>query len=543
MHELWPHQVAGVEGTLAAFAAGLSPVCLTGTTGSGKSREIAELVWRYVSRGRPALLYCNRRLLIDQLSRSMLEMGLEHGVRAAGLAADHSALFQIASIQTDDERSMRVPAKLKQVDEDFALGNIGVEEYLRERHRLQSRQRDLFPADLVVFDEGHLMTGPRARAIITHYVNAGSDVVLFTATPIGLDFCRQLIVAGLPSECRRCGATVMARHHGCDEPDMKKLRLRPDEEISERQAIKAVMTAGIFGRVLEQFQLLNPRHLPTLLFAPGVRESVWFAEQFLAAGIRSAHIDGEDLWLDGCLEPTSSAGRDKIIALFRGGDVKVICNRFVMREGIDLPFVRHGVLATMFGSLQSYLQAGGRFLRSDRDEETNARYGPKEFVTIQDHGGHWWRLGSLNEDRNWQLGLPGNAYVGARQERIRSKKAPEPLRCPQCGLIMLRGVCPTCGKTAKRSRLVREIDGQLVEHEEPLFAPRRELEKADTQKLWERCYFGAKYGKSGMTFLQAMGWFVSKHHYWPPRTLRYMPLNEYDFYLRVRSVPPERLRL
>ena len=58
----------------------------------------------------------------------------------------------------------------------------------------------------------------------------------------------------------------------------------------------------------------------------------------------------------------------------------VLCNRFVC-AGIDAPWLAHGIFATIFTSLQSYLQSGGRLLRS---------FPGIDAVTIR-HGGNWWR--------------------------------------------------------------------------------------------------------------------------------------------------------
>jgi superfamily II DNA or RNA helicase len=540
---MWPIQESGVRQTLAAIEAREFPIVLTSPTGTGKTRMMAEICYPFIGMRKRVAIYTNRNWLIQQMSNGMKALGLEHDFRASEKPETSNHLMTIISVQTEDVRTSRVPKLIKELDAAFEAGEIENDEYYGRRYCLEKKKRDFIDCDLVILDEGHLMTGATVRRIISHYIVNEVPVVLVTATPIGLNFAKKLVIAGKTSDGRGCGALVWARHHGCDEPDLKALKINPAEEVSEATAVKAVMTAGIFGRVLDHWKRLNPEQHPTLLFAAGVRESIWFAEQFRAEGIRAAHIDGDDIWLDGEFEPTSESGRESIIEQCRDGDIKVICNRFVLREGIDLPFIRHGILATMFGSLPSYLQACGRLLRADRgDHGTVERFGPKEWATIQDHGGHWWRLGSVNMDRPWELGLPSSAYVGMLHQRMREKPDEQPKTCPTCGLVMVRGMCPKCNKEVKTGRIVVQHDGQLKEHVGPIFAPRKELLKPNTQQLWDRCYWGAKKGAKGMTFNQAIGWFMTKYHYWPVRTLNHMPFVGAHFYRKVKSVKREDLR-
>src|SRR5262249_8275086 len=137
----------------------------------------------------------------------------------------------------------------------------------------------------------------------------------FTATPIGLgDLYDTLIIAGTNSELRECGALVPCYHYGPDEPDMRHIRrVEVGKDLTENQNRRAMMVTGIFGGVLESWRKLNPEEKPTILFAPGVRESVWFADQFRANGIRAAHIDGEDVYVDGKWVKSSREARADVL--------------------------------------------------------------------------------------------------------------------------------------------------------------------------------------------------------------------------------------
>ncbi|MTW08883.1 hypothetical protein GM524_13540, partial [Streptococcus pneumoniae] len=73
---------------------------------------------------------------------------------------------------------------------------------------------------------------------------------------------------------------------------------------------------------------------------------------------------GESLIVDGEELKSNRETRRQVLDEVASGEIKVVCNRFVLREGFDLPQLYHGVLATCFGSICSYVQSVGRILRS-----------------------------------------------------------------------------------------------------------------------------------------------------------------------------------
>jgi superfamily II DNA or RNA helicase len=278
---------------------------------------------------------------------------------------------------------------------------------------------------------------------------------------------------------------------------------------------------------------LNETEKPTLLFAPGVKESLWFAEQLTKEGIPSAHIDGNDVWLKGSFYRSDQEARDELRRMAESGDVKIICNRFVLREGIDWPFIEHMIFATIFGALTSYLQSGGRGLR--------AHHG-KPFVTVQDHGGNWWRHGSLNSDREWSLDTTDYMVSEAREERLRKRKEPEPICCPKCFGLRLSGPqCPFCKFIHhERSRMVVQLDGSLKEMHGNIFRVRRIDGRQDIVKHWTKYYYRGR--NADMTFNQVRGLYAYENNWkWPPDGLPFMPKEELDWFRHVSEVPVDRL--
>ena len=218
----------------------------------------------------------------------------------------------------------------------------------------------------------------------------------------------------------------------------------------------------------------------------------------------------------------------------KSGEIAVVCNRFVLREGIDWPWIQVGSFATVFGALTSFLQSGGRLLRA---------HPGKEKCVILDHGGNWHRHGSLAVDRHWQLGMTNQRVAGERAERLRDKKEAEPITCPACGKVRASGAkCPACGFEAhKKARIVVQIDGTLREVKGDVYKPRVQRLKPDTEALWMKMYYRAKSQKWNASFRQAEAMFFRENYYWPPRTLPMMPIKSGDWFSKVADVPKESL--
>jgi DNA repair protein RadD len=531
----WAHQIRGVAEVLDAIAAGEKRLALTSPTGMGKSIGVCDIIERLVAEDWYAVLYSNRRLMVDQLITVLAQAGIKCGVRASGHEAERDLPVQISSLPTERARTLK-----------------------SEQWTPHGEGRKC----LAVVDEAHLNATGTALEMLEWHWSRGHVSLSVTATPLGIgNIATKLIVAGTNSEGRQCGALVPAIHYGCDEPDLRTLKVAIGEEVSQSKQRSAIMTPTIWGRVIEQFRRLNPEERPTLLFGPDVAGSKWFAEQFSRAGISAAHIDGESVWWNGetyrRVRGDNDPAKDMLQAS-KEGRLKVICNRFVMREGIDAPWLSHLIFACIMGGVGTYLQAGGRLLR--------AYPGLKE-VTVQDHGGHYWRHGSLNGDRQWFLEYTPQIASGLREDRLRGKLCGrckvkltpgfpvckacgflneiEPIVCPECSRILNFWRCP-CGWEAppkwKPSRKVVQIDGTLKEMTGDVFKPHNVMKQLRGPALWERMYYRAKSTKWNATFRQAFALFARDNYFqWPDRNWPLMPVRDIDQYKHVADVPYDRL--
>lgn len=491
-------------------------IILAAPTGAGKTRIMLELL----NLPGKQHVYTDRRMLFSQLDDNMTQHGIHHGLIAAG-SPPRISDKQLCMSQTVFARNIK-------------------------------KGRSLPTADTLIWDEVHKFGGESAMHIRDRY-DASIDIG-FTATPVGLGHCYDdLVVVAKNSELRDTGALVPAIHFAPDEPSLelitgKKQRVKDvtaldvgggECAIPTQQRVKFAKV--IFGSVLGNYLKLNPTRRPTILFAPGVAESIYFAKDLTSKGINTAHIDGKNVWLEGELIPKTQELVDEVRDMLKSGRVKIVSNRFVLREGIDWPFVSHGIFATVFGSITSYIQAGGRILRA---------YAGKEACTIQDHGGNWHRHGSLNEDRYWDLEYTDRIISQLRQDALRADRELEPITCFKCGACRRDGSkCHNCGhNSADRHRLVLQVDGSLKSVRGKIYKPRVRLtgsEKSEAE--WQRRVKAARYSKRASmdtrTFAQLEVSFARDNNWkYPSRGLAGMPLDPIDFFRPVKDVPPERLR-
>lgn len=531
----WDHQVYAVVKSEEAEV-NHRRICIATPTGGGKTFVAANKIHNWLHDGHKIAVYTNRRALIIQLERMMADYGISFGVRAAKRPENMDRPVQICSIQTELAR--------------MANAAEGGAEW------------QLHAADRFLIDEAHLNSGEGMEGIAKWHLDRGAIKVGLTATPLDLGHAYDILIqAGTVSELRKCGALLPVLHFAPDEPDFmnfKKKRKQMREaiaaakeaplvslahgesalgDVSEVAARELIMTPTIMGRVWEWYEKLNPTHEPTILFAPDVEGSRWFAEQFTKKGVRAAHIGASEIWVDGESKGKTDKRVTALLEQSRTGELPVLCNRFVLREGIDAPWLAHGILATVFGSLSTYIQSVGRLQRF---------YEGLQFVRIQDHGANYLRFGSPNANRFWSLEYTDAMMKAKRTDRLRDKRESEPIVCPECGLVLIFGRCKNCGWTAPpnwtKARAVVSTDGSLRMMHGDVFRPHRVSTDNRGPTKWERIFWASRKNRKGRTFRNAAIMFAQDSNWsWPDPGWPWMPINEEDWYRPIADVPLERL--
>ena len=533
----WRHQQIGVERTIDALSNGTNSVCLTAPTGAGKTiMAIALTNWARESYQK-VLLLTNRILLTDQTRKVFTSAGVPVGVISASMPQleREDAPVQIATIQTILAR--------RRSDTGYWVN-----------------------ADLVLADEVHQVSNGESASLLEEYKTQGARVCGVTATPLGVsNVCDSLIVAGRTRDLQDAGILCFASWFAPSELDTRKLvKGKVDLSLSENDARRTWgplrgndnIRTQIVGNILEHYKRLHPEQTHTLAFAPGVKESLWAAQFCYGRGIRALHVDGQDFWLDGHTYDRKQS-EDKFqeaMQEWRDGDIPILWNRFVLREGIDEPQIRCIMLATPVGSYRSFLQMVGRGLRT---------HDGKDKCLVLDFGGSWWRHGSVNVNVDWESVYDcedPDVLSKNRIAEIRETGESVGQACPKCGMVHKKFsrmvVCQYCGHQlhlGKASRAILQADGQLTEvNGSPIKQWKINQEPGD-DKLWEKLYYNGV--KKGHKFSELYQQFFFKKAvqlgsrtrpafwkaYHPPRTLRYMPTRRNDWWREAGEVSVDTL--
>ena len=463
-------------------------IVLAAPTGFGKTRLSQMIVERICQpSGLKWIMYTHRRSLMEQTRQSFEDRGIHVGCRASGYGyyEDLAADGQLAMLQSE---------------------KVAIAKGVRPMH----------DAQIVIVDECHANKNGWAEELIRRHHDAGAVVLGLSATPLGLGHLYdRLEVLCLNSELRDAGGILMADVFCPFEVDVSDVQLTDTGEFNQKQLGQRFGVQQVIGRVFDWWVKLNPMQLPTLLFAPGIRESFFFVDDFISKGVPAAHIDGEDVYLgekDADGEPvvyrSNKAMREAVRQKSESGEIKVVCNRFVMREGVDWPHLYHGILATAFGTEEGYVHAVGRILRA---------YPKYSRVLITDHGGNVWRpgLGSPNADREWTLDATNQSRAKAAKAALESGEEKPPVNCPRCARPINwkhwasnGNKCPWCGNQFKRStRWVQQTNGTLMKLTGDAVKIKRKSTEA--QKAWDAMYFPSFRSKRPVssTFTQLMNRF------------------------------------
>jgi len=404
LFQLRPYQQRDIDLIRAELKAGRRRVLYQLPTGGGKTVSTSFMLGNAERRGIPGLFIVHRQELLLQASRTLTACGIAHGLIAPG-HSEPGDRVQVATVQTLVRRLGRLPKP-----------------------------------GLIVFDEAHHCAAGQWRQVAEAYADA--RMVGVTATPERLDgrglgdmfesMVRGLTVAELMATGFLCEYAIYAPPTGID---MAGVRTQAGD-FSRGDLARAVDRPTITGDAVDHYRRLAPGRR-AIAFCVSVEHSRHVAEQFRAAGIRAAHVDGG----------TDRREREATMAAFARGDIQVLTNCDLISEGFDVPAVGCVILLRPTKSLALYLQQIGRGLRPEPG---------KDRLVILDHAGNVMRHGMPDDDRDWTL-------EGVVRRRGAAGGGIAMRQCPSCYAVHTSArQCPGCGAgVTAAKRAVETVGGEL----------------------------------------------------------------------------------
>lgn len=396
MNQLRPYQSDLVEQLRQSWREGFKAPCIVLPCGGGKSCILAEIARRTTLNGKRVLFLVHRRELVEQIVATFVKWGVD------------MRFCEVMMVQTAARRLSKI-----------------------------------LPPKLIMTDENHHSPAASYKKIYEKF--PGTLRVGVTATPTrlngsGLADVNDKLLIGVSAKWlieNNCLAPY--DYYAPDVADLTGVKTKMGEYVTS-DIEKAMIKKAVFGDVIAYYKRLAAGR-KSICYCASIKHSMAMAEEFSAAGIAAAHIDGE----------TPAEERARIIAAFRAGDIRILCNVDLISEGFDVPDCECAILLRPTQSLTLYIQQSMRCMR----------YREGKRSVIIDHVGNYARFGLPDDDREWSLeGKPKKRRE--QQENIKAKMCPEcflTFSPPETGEL----ICPHCGYIfpQKERREIEQTSGEL----------------------------------------------------------------------------------
>jgi len=447
---LYDYQQALLDKLRRAIAAGHKSIMLYASTGAGKSVMAAALLSACADKGNRCAIVADRRILCGQLSATLFEYGLAHGVMMAGhpLYRPHEKI-QVCSAQTLEAKGALPAMRLLIIDEAHCT-----------RKQLSTFIQHA-PKDTCIIG---LSATPFTKGLGKLY-----STVISAATTDWLVQQKRLapLKVFCGTEMDMEGAKKVAGEWSMDEAGERGIKITGD---IVAEWIKK--THDVFGR---------PRK--TIVFAANVKHAEDLAQQFRKAGFNFLALSYHN----------DSAFVQSAINEFSKPDSAIVglIATDLLTKGFDVPDVMIGVSARPFSkSLSAHIQQMGRVMRSHAE---------KEFALWLCHSGNF--LGFADE---WhKIYFEGVNQLDDGAEKPRKKLKPKEKKdrlCEQCGAVMppQSQTCGHCGHVKVKQAEIIQLPGRMKALSENQVS--QDKQHWYSQLLYIAQYKGYKEGWAAVNF-------------------------------------------
>lgn len=374
--KLRPYQERAIADLRTSYAAGHRAPVLVLPTGGGKTVIAAAIVKGAIDRGNRVLFLAHRTELLDQTVRKLENAGITdvRMIRASSDLGSPTAKVTVASVQTLTRWAGRMP-----------------------------------PAELVAFDECHHVVAETWQAIADNY--RAARLLGLTATPqradgrpLG-DVFDSLVIGATARELTDLGHIVPCRIWA---PFTK-------------------LETGELGMTPVEAYLRHAAGQRAVVFCATLEHARQTSEALNAAGVACGVVHGG----------LNALTRSDTLKRFESGELRAVCNVYVLTEGWDCPAASVCILAKKPKHAGTFLQMVGRVLRPAPGKTSALML--DLCGSVHDHG---------TPDCERDFTLDGKGIRQAGREPIR--------QCPTCGSVFISpsdGICPECGAAMPRAAI------------------------------------------------------------------------------------------
>lgn len=444
-----PFQAAMIEETRTALRTH-DAVLFQLPTGGGKTVVAANMIRSAAQKGGRPWFVCHRDFLVDQTSKTLDLVGVDHAFISAGRRWNPWADAQVCAVDTLRSRLDRIPAECV--------------------------PRVLF------MDEAHHACSATWSKVIRWALDRGCKVVGLSATPErldgkGLDELFGHMVRGPSVEwLMEQGYLSKYQAFAPSIPDLAGVGSRGGDFKADEVA-QVMDTDTLVGNIVTHYRKLADRKR-AVVFCASIAHSQHVAKAFRDAGYSAVHLDGASPW-----DERRAAARGMAI-----GEIDVLTNVSLFGEGYDLAAqagmdvtIEAVIMARPTQSLAMYLQQVGRALR------------PKDtLAVVLDHAGNVMRHGLPDEDREWTLEGKKKAKKGA------VPSFPAPRTCMACFAAFSANarVCPHCGTPVPvaADRVLDETDDDLKPVDAVALKAHRKMQEQNAKSVEDLIEVGRARG-------------------------------------------------
>lgn len=418
-----------------AYKDGFKTPCIVLPCGGGKSVIVAEIAKRTTDKGNKVLFLVHRKELCDQIRATFKNWGVNMNLCLVGM------------VQT-----------------------------------ICKRLAKLSPPSLIITDENHHSLATSYKKIYEFFPLARRVGV--TATPIRLngsglkDVNDKLIIGVTAKWLIEHNYLAPYDYYAPSMIDLTSVKTSRGEYVSS-DVERLMIRKAVFGDVIENYRRLADGK-QAICYCTTIKHSLAMEKAFNEAGIDARHIDGE----------TPKAERDRIIEMFRSGQINILCNVDLISEGFDVPDCECAILLRPTKSLTLYIQQAMRCMRYKKDKR----------AVIIDHVGNYARFGLPDEDREWKLEYP-------KKPKRKKNDVPDVglTTCPKCFSVLPKNiaVCSECGfkfpkkeikEIEKEESTLQKIEGFKIDYDSP----------SDCESYDELLAYANRHGyKRGWAYYQA----------------------------------------